>query len=92
MKRCVPPTLIRDLDTRQVHFADLALEKETGVDVDISQLPAGVLNTQPAPAEAAAGSEHDLSSNLAVKFSRYRTMSEYIKSTLATMPQKVRSL
>lgn len=65
MERCVPPTLMRGLDTRQVHFEDLALEKEMGVDVDIPQLPAGVLNTQPAPAEAAAGSEHDLSSNLA---------------------------
>lgn len=66
MERSVPPTLMRGLDTPQVHFEDLALEQETGVDVDISQLPTGVLDTQPAPAEAAAGSEHDLSSNLAV--------------------------
>lgn len=62
----MPPTLIRDLNTRQVHFADLALEKKTGVDVNISQLPASVLNTQPAPAEAIAGSEYDLSFNIAV--------------------------
>ena len=34
--------------------------------MNISQLPTGVLNMQPAPVEAAAGSEHNLSSNLAV--------------------------
>lgn len=62
----MPTTLMRGLDTRQVHFEELALGKKTGVDVDVSQLPAGVLNTQPAPVEPTARSEHDLSSNLAV--------------------------
>lgn len=66
MERCVPPTLMRGLDTRTVHFEDLALEQETGVNTDVSQLPVGVLNTQPAPAETAVESEQDLSSSLTV--------------------------
>ena len=57
LERCVPPTLMRSLGTRQVHFEDLA--KKAGRDVEV---PVAVHNTQ----HAAAESEHDLHSNLAL--------------------------
>ncbi|OIW25922.1 hypothetical protein CONLIGDRAFT_512814 [Coniochaeta ligniaria NRRL 30616] len=63
LERCVPPTLMRSLGTRQVHFEDLVLDTKA----DMSKLSVGVLNTQPRTAAAAAESEHDLHSRLALE-------------------------
>ncbi|KAL9619500.1 MAG: hypothetical protein Q9160_005863 [Pyrenula sp. 1 TL-2023] len=64
LERCVPPTLMRSLGTRQVHFEDLVLEKQVGKNAIVSPLPVGVLNTQPAAAMVAVESENGLHSKL----------------------------